>query len=614
MTATPEPWPAYRYAWHQHRFRPRRQLINLAGVFLGWGSGILPGVAAKIVFDRLAEGASRASLDWLLWPLALLAMKMVATFITSITLQSTNGAFAYANAAMLQRNLLRRILELPGGRALPSSPGEAVSRFRDDIEHVIWWPIGFNNVIGSTVTGAAAIGVMLTINPVITAAVFLPLAAVIAMVEMARRRIVVYRRSNQVRTSALTGYIGDVFTAVQSIQVGNAQPRVVARFRELNADRRRAAVRDRLLEEVLRGAFWVVNLGTGVVLVFAGQALQRGEFTVGDLALFVYFLHIFEEFTRDVGGGLTGYRQLGVSYRRLHELLSGSEPATLVADEEIFERGDLPPKTAPRRAVEPLRELRVDDLTYRHGGGNGVQGVSLSLRRGSFTVVTGRIGSGKTTLLQAILGLVPAEGAITWNDVVVDDPATFLIPPRTAYTPQVPQLFSETLEDNILFGAEGDIDEAVRLAVLDDDIEEMPDGLATRIGSRGVRLSGGQIQRTAAARMFVRRPELLVCDDLSSALDVDTEAALWARVLGTGSRTVLAVSHRRAALQLADQVVVLRNGRVDDIGPLDELLERSEEMRRLWRLEAAAQAQTIEPSSSGVVRSTWDGITRTVNP
>jgi ATP-binding cassette subfamily B protein len=153
----------------------------------------------------------------------------------------------------------------------------------------------------------------------------------------------------------------------------------------------------------------------------------------------------------------------------------------------------------------------------------------------------------------------------------------------------VPVLFSETLEDNILLGAEGDIDEAMRLAVLHDDLAEMPDGLATRIGSRGVRLSGGQVQRTAAARMFVRRPELLVCDDLSSALDVETEAALWSRVLDEGDRTVLAVSHRRAALQRADQVVVLREGKVDDIGRLGELLGRCEEMRALWRFEVAAE-------------------------
>src|SRR5881227_2872221 len=112
MISAPGPWPSYRYAWRQHRFRPRRQLINLAGVLLGWGSNILPGIAAKIVFDRLTRTHGHGPLDWLLWPLALLGMRALANIITSFTLQSTNGAFAYANATMLQRNVLRRVLEL----------------------------------------------------------------------------------------------------------------------------------------------------------------------------------------------------------------------------------------------------------------------------------------------------------------------------------------------------------------------------------------------------------------------------------------------------------------------------------------------------------------------
>jgi ATP-binding cassette subfamily B protein len=276
------------------------------------------------------------------------------------------------------------------------------------------------------------------------------------------------------------------------------------------------------------------------------------------------------------------------------ELQPDAPPETLVERGPVYLRGALPSvphvhKTEAHR----LEMLEATGLTYRHpDSARGVEGIDLRLARNSFTVVTGRVGSGKTTLLRVLLGLLPRDaGEVRWNGELVDDPATFFTPPRSAYTAQVPLLFSETLKDNILMGLSEekvDLQVAIRMAVLEEDVEELASGLETVIGPKGVKLSGGQAQRTAAARMLARDPELLVLDDLSSALDVETERALWERLFEHGRATCLVVSHRRAALRRADHIIVLKDGRVEAEGCLNELLETCEEMQRLWRGDLAS--------------------------
>lgn len=552
---------------------------------------LLMGQLFQYYFNELAQSKGLTSelwqLNWL--ALALILGRGLCSF--SGTLLSNISRFSIAQ--LMRRNLLQSVLERPGASAFSHTLGEALSRFRSDVEQLDRTVDLCIDSLAKTLFALFALIILLKVSVMVTLLIFLPIAGVVASVQVMHARLERYRQASRQASGRVSSALGEIFGTVQAIQLARAEQAVLHHFRALNERRRAAMLKDSLIGQIVNStAGNIASLGTGVVLMLVAQSLGTFQLGLGDLALFLFYLPFVADFTQFTGSFIAHIAQTSISHQRLLAFPQETTGEKLVEHHPLYLSGSLPEMSSVETSsAETLRELSAVNLTYHYPeSGRGIDGINLRVRRGSITVITGRVASGKTTLLRVLLGLLPRQaGEIYWNGQRVYNPANFFVPPRSAYTAQIPRLFSATLKENILLGQPEtgeNLQAAVYAAVMEQDVETLEHGLETTIGTRGVKLSGGQLQRAAAARMFARPAELLVFDDLSSALDVTTEQQLWERLLARRSEehppTCLLVSHRHSVLQRADHILVLNEGRIEASGTASELLLTSAEFRAIW--------------------------------
>ncbi len=484
----------------------------------------------------------------------------------------------FEDEAATSARLMRRFLSAPFMFHLRTNSTQLLRTLTLSVDQTYSKVIVSLLTIATELIVALATVVLLAVTePVAAAALFVYFAiayAVITRVMSARSRRVGMRF--QQHNADVLKEAAQAFGAIKHIQLGAHEDHFVARLEEIRQQTSDTKRKLQFLAEVPRQYFelaFVIGIGLMIVAV---TALQGASSIVAAIGLFA----------------VAGFRLLPGLVRISNSsqaLQSGLPALTLVLDALR-----LPAAPPDRVTVDPATvfrsQLLLRDVWFRYPDSetDALRGVALRLAPGDSVAIVGPSGSGKSTLIDIVMALHPPAAGELW----VDDWSMADI--RTAWqrciglVPQDIFLLDATIAENIAFGrAPAEIDErriaeTVEMAQLADLIAELPAGLQTVVGERGVRLSGGQRQRLGIARALYERPRLLVLDEATSALDSVTES----RITGTlralrGQLTMITVAHRLSTVRDADRLVLLEDGRVVDEGPFEELRARNAAFRHL---------------------------------
>ena len=566
-STTPPPPPALapipslaRQVLHAVRIQPRWGLLgaflflvaSLTGAF-----GAVTGWIWGLVVTDLQAGKSPGLLT-----AALVASLLVGPLVLS-------QAFRCYPHWWIEVRLRVRAAVLAGQtaqrRLVRTPPGEVVARTMDAdrlARYTDRWVDFVNGLVVASMTALIA-------GTWLAGAVLLVVMVSSAFASSLGRRVA--GRSAAAASTARADFGRSLVSALESIRtvkLAAATPQVHAHLRQVDGGRVDAAVREHRVQALLDGVP-IVMVQCGVVAAWAG--FLHGTWPLAITLLVANAVSGFDWFGRVAGSVVTEAPGVRAWMNATSELAGGGDLMDLPPGMDLVHGTAVEPETGAR---EPLRTLSLRGLTAIHDDGTiGVQDVDLTVQAGELVLLLGQVGSGKSSLLSSLAGLTSHTGQVLWNGRALVEPEVELRPGRVSHIAQVPRVLSGTFTGNItLDHADRQVAPALATARMERDVAEAggPDAL---VGHRGVRLSGGQVQRLALARALACQADLLLADDVSSALDAGTEIELWAALRSEGA-TVIGATSKAAALAQADRVVVLDGGRVVETAPWRELSER----------------------------------------